>query len=130
MSQETNLELMRRFAAATVKGQADAAEALLGANVEIDDRDIPDADGHDSFREWQKRWNASWESWRIEGLELLPSGDDKVLALFRMVVKGKGSGIELTRDDALLAEFADGKIVRLGYYNDQAQARGAAGLPA
>ena len=45
-----------------------------------------------------------------------------------MVVKGKRSGIELGRDDALLAESRDGKIVRLGYDNDQAQAREAAGL--
>jgi ketosteroid isomerase-like protein len=128
MSQEENLEMMRRFAEATARGHPDAAEALLGSSVEIDDMDIPDADGHDSFHDWQERWNESWESWRLEGLELLPSGEDKVLALFRMIVKGKGSGIELSRDDALLAEFAGGKIVRLGYYNDQAQALEAAGL--
>ena len=48
--------------------------------------------------------------------------------LFRMFAKGKGSGIELSRDDALLAEFRDGKVVRLGYYNDQQKAREAAGL--
>ena len=80
------------------------------------------------MHEWQERWNESWDTWRFEGLELIPCGETKVLALFRMVVKGKGSGIELGRDDALLAEFRDGKIVRLGYYNDQAQARKAAGL--
>jgi len=45
-----------------------------------------------------------------------------------MIVRGKGSGIELARDDAALAEFRDGKIVRIGYYNDQAQALEAAGL--
>lgn len=129
MSKEENLEVMRRFAAATAGGRLDAAEELLSASAEIDDRDIPDADGRDSFQDWQARWNSSWESWRIEELELVPYGEDRVLALFRMIVKGKGSGIELTRDDALLAEFADGKIARLGYYNDQAQAREAAGLP-
>jgi len=69
-----------------------------------------------------------WESWRIEGLELRPSGDDKVLELFRMIVTGRGSGIELGRDDAVLAEFRDGRIVRLGYYNDQHKALEAAGL--
>jgi hypothetical protein len=35
---------------------------------------------------------------------------------------------ELSRDDALLAGFSDGKIVKLGYYNDQAQARRDSGL--
>jgi len=45
-----------------------------------------------------------------------------------MIVRGKGSGIELTREDAVLAEYRAGKIVRIGYYNDQAQALEAAGL--
>jgi hypothetical protein len=128
MSQAENLEVMRRFAQATAEGRPDVITPLLGETVEIDDQDIPDADGHDSFHEWQARWNESWESWRVEDVELLPSGKDKVLGLFRMIVKGKGSGIELARDDAILAEFAEGKIVRIGYYNDQAQARDAAGL--
>ena len=56
-------------------------------------------------------------------------GEDRTISLFKMIVRGKGSGIELTRDDAVLAEFRDGKIVRIGYYNDQAQALEAAGLP-
>jgi ketosteroid isomerase-like protein len=68
-----------------------------------------------------------WESWRIEGLELRSSGDDKALALFRTIAKGKGSGIELTREDAVLGEFRGGKIVKVGYYNDQQQALEAAG---
>ncbi len=63
-----------------------------------------------------------------KGLELLPAGDDKVLALFRMIVTGKGSGIELIRDDAVLGEFRGGRIARLGYFNDQQHALEAAGL--
>ena len=128
MSQAENLEVMRRFAEATARDDHDAVEALLAPTVEIDDQDIPDADGHDSFHEWRTRWDESWDSSHIEALELLPSGEDQVLALFRMIVQGKGSGIELARDDAILAELAEGKIIRLGYYNDQAQAREAAGL--
>jgi ketosteroid isomerase-like protein len=127
MSQE-NVEMLRRLVEATAAGDYQAAVAELDPDVEIDDTDIPESTGADSFRKWLGRWDEIWESWRIEGLELLPSGDDKVLALFRMIVKGKASGIELDRDDALLGEFRNGKIVRLGYYNDRQQAREAAGL--
>jgi ketosteroid isomerase-like protein len=128
MSQE-NVDTLRRLVEATAAGEYQRVEAELDASVEIDDTDITESTGADSFHQWLARWDAAWESWRIEGLELLPSGDDKLLALFRMIVKGKGSGIELDRDDALLAEFReDGKIVRLGYYNDQQQALEAAGL--
>ena len=40
----------------------------------------------------------------------------------------KGSGVELSRADAVVADHRDGKIVRLGYYNDRDQALEAAGL--
>jgi ketosteroid isomerase-like protein len=129
MSQAENIETYRRFADAIERGDLDQAALELAPEVEIDDRDIPDADGRDSFYAWIGRWNDSWESWRAEELELLAPDDQTVLALFRMVVTGKGSGIELSRDDAVLAGFRDGKIARIGYYNDQPQAREAAGLP-
>ena len=45
-----------------------------------------------------------------------------------MIAKGKGSGIELARDDAVVAEYRDGKIVRIAYYNDRSQALEAVGL--
>ncbi|MGC2373214.1 MAG: hypothetical protein WA484_05000 [Solirubrobacteraceae bacterium] len=51
-----------------------------------------------------------------------------MIALFTMVVKGRGSGVELRRADAVVASFRGGKAVKLGYYNDQAQALKAVGL--
>ena len=125
---EANVEASRRFTKALNRGDYDAAAAELDARVEIDDTDIPESTGADSFYAWLARWDASWDSWRIEDLEIRAVGDDRTISLFKMIVKGKGSGIELTRDDAALAEFRDGKIVRIGYYNDQAQAIEAAGL--
>jgi ketosteroid isomerase-like protein len=126
MSQE-NIETMRRLVQATAAGDYEAAIAELDPAVEIDDTDITESTGADSFHQWLARWDQVWESWKIEELELLASGNN-VLALFRMIVKGKGSGIELSREDALVSRFRDGKIVYLGYYNDQRQAREAAGL--
>ena len=127
MSQK-NVEVMRRWVDATSRGDYTAGFAEVDPNVEIDDTDIPESTRADSFHGWLARWDASWESWRIEGVELLPSGDDKVVALFRMIVTGRKSGVEVGRDDAVLAEFRDGRIVRLGYYNNQQQALEAAGL--
>src|SRR5512134_1818358 len=125
---EENVERMRRWTEATSTGDYEAAAAELHPEVEIDDTDIPESTGADSFYSWLARWDASWESWRIEELDLRPSGDDKVLAFFRMIVVGKGSGVELGRDDAVLGEFRDGMIVRLGYCNDRQRALEAAGL--
>jgi ketosteroid isomerase-like protein len=41
---------------------------------------------------------------------------------------GKGSGIELERNDASITELRDGKVVRTAYYSDRAQALAAAGV--
>jgi len=127
MSQE-NVETARRFVEALNRGDYEAAATELDPELEIDDTDIPESTGADSFYVWLARWDAAWESWRIEDLDIRPVGDDCTISVFKMIVQGKGSGIELTREDAVLAEYRAGKVVRIGYYNDQAQALEAAGL--
>jgi ketosteroid isomerase-like protein len=127
MSQE-NVETTRRFTEALARGDYVAAAAELGPKVEIDDTDIPESTGTDSFYTWMARWDAAWESWRVEDLEVRPVGEDRTISLFKMIAKGKGSGIELSRDDAVVTEYRDGKIVRIGYYNDQSLALEAVGL--
>jgi ketosteroid isomerase-like protein len=124
---QQNVATVQRFTEAVMRGDYEAAAAELDPELEIDDTDIPESTGADSFRTWLARWNESWESWRIEDLEIRPVGDDATISLFKIIARGKGSGIELTRDDATLAEFRGGKIARIGYYNDQAQALEAAG---
>ena len=123
-----NVETTRRFREALVRKDYAAAATELGPKLEIDDTDIPESTGTDSFYAWLARWDAAWETWRLEDLEIRPVGENRTISLFKMIVKGKGSGIELARDDAVLADFLHGKIVRIGYYNDQSQALEAAGL--
>jgi ketosteroid isomerase-like protein len=129
MSSE-NVDVMRRIVEATGRKDYQAVLADLDPEVEIDDTDIPESTGTDSFLEWLARWDQAWESWRIEDVEVRAAGDPQAIALFTMVAKGKGSGIELTRPDALVASFRDRQAVKLGYYNDQALALEAVGLPA
>src|SRR3954453_14501128 len=126
---DANVETARRFTEALMRNDYDAAAAELSPNLEIDDTDITESTGTDSFHQWIGRWDAAWETWKIDDLEIRALGDSRTLSLFKITVTGRGSGIELTRDDAALTEFKEGKIVRIGYYNDQAQAREADGLP-
>jgi ketosteroid isomerase-like protein len=101
-------------------------------DVEIDDLDISlDTEhyrGHDKVRKWVGVWSDAWESWRVENLEVRLVGEDRAIGLFLMVVKGKGSGIELSRRDALVCTLRAGKVAEVGYYNDQQQALEAVGL--
>jgi ketosteroid isomerase-like protein len=135
MSQE-NVEVVHRFIEAVLKAQdSDDWQPVLAecdADVEIDDLDISlDTDhyrGHDRVRKWLGVWNDAWESWRVEDLEVRSVGEDRAVALFLMLVKGRGSGIELSRHDALVCTLRAGKIAEMGYYNDQQQALEAVGL--
>src|SRR5437016_1895352 len=127
MSQE-NVEATRRFTEALNRGDYETAAAELDLDLEIDDTDIPESTGADSFYVWMARWDQAWEDWRIEDLQIRPVGEDRTISLFKMIVRGRRRGMELTRKYAVLANFRSGKIVRLAYYNDQAQALEDAGL--
>ena len=76
MSQE-NVETSHRFTEALVRGDYAAAAAELGPRVEIDDTDIPESTGTDSFYAWLARWDEAWEAWRIEDLEVRAAGEDR-----------------------------------------------------
>src|SRR3954463_9184947 len=131
MSQE-NVEVVRRFVEALVSGRDwQPVLADLDTDVAIDDLDISlDTEryrGHDGFRKWISDWSDSFPRWRIEDVEVRPAGEDRLVALFVMFVTGQGSGIELSRHDALVCTLRAGKIAKLVYYNDQRQALEAVG---
>jgi len=86
--------------------------------------------GQDGFLTWNSHWGEGWDTWRIEDLELRAVGDDQVLALFRMVARGRGSGIEIDRLDAIAYKLRDARNVRLEYFNDRRQDLEAVGLGA
>jgi ketosteroid isomerase-like protein len=135
MSQE-NVEVVRRFieALGRTQGSDDWQPVLaeLDPDAEIDDLDISlDTElyrGQDRVRRWVGVWNEAWESWRVEDVQVRSVGEDRAIALFVMRVKGKGSGIELSRRDAMVCTLRAGKIAEVGYYNDQQQALEAVGL--
>ena len=120
-----NVELVRRRFGAALADDWETALEALDPDVEIHDFDIPDAGiykGLDGLRAWVDRWSEGWESWRMEDAQFRAAGDDAVVALFRIVAKGSHSGLELQRDDAMVYRIRAGKIVRIEYYNDQAEA--------
>ena len=135
MSQE-NVEVVRRFIEALPRAEASddwqPVFAEVDPDVEITDLDISlDTEcyrGHDSVRKWIGVWMESWESWALEGVQVRPVGEDRAIGLFVVRAKGKGSGIELSRRDAMVCTLRAGKIEKGTYYNDQRQALQAVGL--
>jgi ketosteroid isomerase-like protein len=135
MSQE-NMDVVHRFIEALPRAQSSGdwrpVFAEVGPNVEIEDLDISldtvRFRGHGGVRKWIGVWMESWETWRLEDIKVRPVGEDRAIGLFLVFAKGKGSGIELSRRDALVCTLRAGKIEKGTYYNDQQQALEAVGL--
>lgn len=105
---------------------------LLDEHAVIRDHDIPDPRdyrGPAGFVKWLQDWGEAWEEWTVEPVEYLDAGD-KVVIVWRMKAKGRGSGLEIDRQDALVYEFREGKVVSIDYFNSREQGLEAAGLAA
>jgi ketosteroid isomerase-like protein len=72
--------------------------------------------------------DAAWEEWRTENDRLLDAGTDRVLHLYRIVGRGKGSGVPVEQDIAILWQLRNGKLFIGQVFLDQNQALEAAGL--
>jgi ketosteroid isomerase-like protein len=124
-----NLELVREAFWRFQKGEI--LWDMLDEEVVIDDHDMPetrDYRGHTGLAKWLEDWSDPWSEWSLEPEEFLDAGD-KVIVFLRMRAKGRGSGVEVDRHDALVYEFREGKTVRIDYYNSREQGIEAAGLP-
>ncbi len=126
-----NVEVVRHAFEALVREDWVGLSEVISDECEVHDFDILDADvyrGPDGLLDWLAHWDRAWETWSPRHLTFQEIGDDRVLALFRMVATGRGSGIELNRQDAVAFTVRGGKLSRLEYYNDQQQALEAVGL--
>ncbi len=132
MSQE-NVEIVRRTVEAILRGEWEQAAQLLD----------PDAEGHGTvgglsegtvvrgvtqFRQSFEQEDAeAWDERRLEAEEFMDAGD-RVVVLVREFRRGRGSGVELQADTAVVFEVRDGRVVRIQGYMDRAEALEAAGL--
>jgi ketosteroid isomerase-like protein len=76
-------------------------------------------------RAWSE-YTEAWESWRMEADELIDAGEHVVLTNTTST-RGR-DGIEVTARTTWVWTFREGKIARLCYYQDKAEALEAAGL--
>ena len=129
MSQE-NVELFRRG----IEHFMQTGEPLwetLDEQIEIHDHDILDARayrGRAGWVRWWEDWGAAFAETSVEPEEFIDADDDHVIVVFRLRATGRGSGINVERQDAMLVTVRDAKAVRIDYYNSKEQALKAVGL--
>jgi ketosteroid isomerase-like protein len=96
----------------------------------LQDHDVPDAGdyrGREGFVRWMTQMEEAWPEMEFTVDDVLDAGD-QVILLLRFTGTGRRSGVTLTREDAIVYELRDGKVVRLDYFNDRDQALAFAGV--
>jgi ketosteroid isomerase-like protein len=133
---EENVEIARRsfeaFNRAFTEG-ADDLYALLDPEVEwipataiLEGRSYH---GHEGVRRWIEDMKRDWEDFEPRPEEFLDLGDDRVLALGSWHARGRGGDVPLDFPHAAwLAQYREGKLVRMQTFTERQEALEAAGL--
>ena len=83
--------------------------------------------GHDGIRRFWRELDEAFAEAQIEFLDARDLGD-RIVAVGRLRIRGKASGVETESPLAWVVDFTAGKVSRMRDY-DPAQALEAAGLP-
>jgi ketosteroid isomerase-like protein len=132
MSQE-NVEIVRRTMKAYIVGDREAFYDFMAEDIEIrpDVSRWPEAQpfrGLEEFRQFNAEIDQDWEGGaRAEIKEIFPVGD-RVVARTAWGGRGRASGIDLRSNLTGIFAVQDGRIVKIEYFFDHAQALEAAGL--
>jgi ketosteroid isomerase-like protein len=84
--------------------------------------------GRQGFAEFMKRWTEDFDQWSIHLEQLVDAADDRVLGFFNQTAMGKGSGVPVMQEYAIVYDFRGGQVVRMQLFLDRAEALQAAGL--
>src|SRR5438477_2084142 len=124
MSQE-NVEVVRRAHHALNGGDMDALVALCDKEFRLDmsDRVFNPAvyERHDGIRRFYSEVRDVWESYVWEPEELIEAGPD-VVALLRSTGRGRGSGVEVERETAMVWSVREGRATVVRFVRDRAEA--------
>ena len=129
MSQE-NVELVRESMEALLRGDRDAWFAIHDEDFEIVAiRDWPETGvrGREAAWNFDMRILESFE-WAPIEVELVDAEADKVLAHLRYEARGASSGAQVELDQSMVATVRQGRILRVQWFVDRAEALEAAGL--
>jgi uncharacterized protein len=130
MSQE-NVAVVRQAYEAFRRGDSHKVAHLLSPEVELHGTqgglsDGSVARGIEAVRQTFELWDEDWET-KLSPQGFIDAGDQVVL-LQRELRRGRGSGVVVEAETAVLYGLRDGRIVRIQGFMEQAEALEAAGL--
>jgi ketosteroid isomerase-like protein len=124
-------DIVRRAHDALNRGDAEELAALCAPDFRLDMSDRvfnPEVySGHDGIRRFVAEVHEVWETFTWEPVDVKEVGD-AVLTLVHSVGRGRGSGLEIDRDSAMLWRIPEETLLALTFYRDPSAARQAAGI--
>ena len=84
--------------------------------------------GRAAIRNFLADYFETWEYVRMKPEDFIEVGDDHVVVLLRIHMRGKQSGVEVEARTTNVWTMRDGKAVRVAVYNDKAEALEAVGV--
>jgi ketosteroid isomerase-like protein len=131
---EENVEIVRRVYEAAASRDAATVLSLYDPKVELDASALGLAGiggdilrGHEGLRNLFREWHEAWG--KIEyGYEELIDAGEQVISVVTRHARGRASGVEVERPFALLWTLREGKVIRVVWFLDRAEALEAAGL--
>jgi ketosteroid isomerase-like protein len=132
MSQE-NVEIVRRFFERWTKQDLDGVLDCAHGEFEFDwsASRAPFGGiytGHEGFRRWWTEHNDVWEEFRLEVVEVIESGDERVITVTAVRGRGQGSGISIEGTGAVLWKLGEGKVLGAKLFQSREEALEAVGL--
>ena len=131
MSKE-NVELVRSINEAFASGNYLGSLEALGDDVEIaGPRDVTAGGstwvGRDEVQDGFVSFLGAWADYSYEVRDVIDCGD-QVFVEASQRGRGKGSGVEVSEFVYSVYTVREGRVVRMGMYRDEAEARREAGL--
>ena len=120
-----DIEIVRRAHEALNTGDMGALVALCdeGFRLDMSDRVFNPVvyEGHDGIRRFYSEVRDVWESYVWEPEQLIEAGPD-VVALLRSTGRGRGSGVEVERDTAMVWRVRTGRATAVRFFRDRDEA--------
>jgi len=127
---EDNLRLVMDGFAAYARGDEAALRGIFDPEIEVyADTEMLNAGtfrGWEGWRRWTSEWEEAWEEITYEPLETIDVDDSLMVVRVRVKGTGRGSGVEVTNENAYLFETRGGKCTRFHLYATREKALAAA----
>jgi ketosteroid isomerase-like protein len=126
MSQE-NLEIAQKGVACVNRGDDDGLAALLAEDVTWFPHGDSPLHGREQFLQYARSWGDAFDHYALESSQVVDVGEYVVVS-GRTVARGRGSGVEVSSEDAWVLRFRDGQVIECRECETRQAALEAVGL--